>query len=268
MVTTEDIQEYIKKIPPTPEILYKTVAYVNTGDLVKAAKIAEEDLALKSYLKNLINKPIYGFRNEVSDLSQIFGILGVNAAKQSLYNYMLSILTPKKWVLFKMNQTLFYDLQADLSRRWHDILLHLKIDDKDIESSITLLPSSIIVCEALFKDHIENVRLLKNTKSLDYNTILKRLAGQDLFDISKHIAKTWNMPDTIGDIVQAASGIKESSDKKIETLGKWMHLLLFYELSKSQFIEAGLNDFIEFNVEFVTEIYEDFMQLMEMDVKQ
>ena len=106
--------------------------HVNEGDLVKAAKTASEDLALKAYLKNLVNKPIYGFKNEVNELPQIFGILGVNAAKQSLYNYMLSLLTPKKWVLFKMNQHLFYDLQADLSRKWHDILVKLNIDDKDI----------------------------------------------------------------------------------------------------------------------------------------
>lgn len=267
MVTTEDIKDYIKKIPPPPDILYKTVACVNSGDLVKAAKIAEQDLALKSYLKNLVNKPIYGFRNEVNEISQIFGILGVNAAKQSLYNYMLSLLSPKKWLLFKMNQTLFYDLQADLSRKWHDILVHLKIDDKDIESSITLLPSSIIVCEALFKDHIENVRLLKSTKDMDYNTILKRLAKLDLFDICKHIAKTWDLPDTIGDIVLAASGVKEQSDPKINLLGKWMHLLLFYELSQPNFVEAGLNNFIEFNVEYVSDIYEDFMQLMNMEVE-
>lgn len=268
MVTTEDIKDYIKKIPPTPEVLNKTVSCVNAGELVKAAKIAEEDLALKSYLKDLVNKPIYGFRNEVSDLSQIFGILGINAAKQSLYNYMLSLLSPKEWVLFKMNKVLFYDFQADLSRKWHDILIHLKIDDKDIESSITLLPSSIIVCEALFKNNIENVRLLKGAKNLDYNTILKRLTKLDLFDISKHIAKTWDMPERIGEVVQAASGVKPSNDPKINTLGKWMHLLLFYELSQPKFIEAGLNDFIEFNVEYVGDIYEDFMQLMNVGDQQ
>ncbi|WP_345992510.1 HDOD domain-containing protein [Sulfurimonas sp. HSL-1716] len=268
MVTTEDIQEYIKKIPPTPEILNKTFLCVNSGDLVKAAKIAEQDLALKAYLKNLVNKPIYGFRNEISDLSQIFGILGVNAAKQSLYNYMLSLLSPKTWVLFKMNQTLFYDFQADLSRKWHDILVYLKIDDKDIESSITLLPSSIIVCEALFKTNIDNVKLLKSAKNMDYNTILKRLTNLDLFDISRHISKSWNMPDKIGEIVQAASGVKPSNNRSINTLGKWMHLLLFYELSQPRFIEAGLNDFIEFNVEYASDIYEEFMQVVNMDVKQ
>ena len=264
MVTPEDIKEFIKKIPPTPDILNQTILYVNAGDLTKAAKIAQEDLALKAYLKDLVNKPIYGFQNEVNELPQIFGILGVNVAKQSLFNSMLTLLSPKKWVLFKMNQHLFYDLQADLSRHWHDILVHLTIDDKDIESAITLLPSSIIVCEALFKENIENVRLLKSAKNLDYNTILKRLTKLDLFDISKYIAKVWQMPEAIGTIVLASSGTKTLDDENLNKLAKWMHLLLFYELSKPQFIEAGLNDFLEFNIEYVTDIYEDFMKLMEV----
>jgi len=264
MVTPEDIKEYIKKIPPTPAILNQTIFHVNAGDLNKAARIAEEDLALKAYLKTLVNRPIYGFKNEITELPQIFSILGANAAKQSLYNYLLTLLSPNKWVLFKMNQHLFCDLQADLSRNWHNVLIHLGVDDKDIESAITLLPSSIIICEALFKDNIENVQLLRSAKNLDYNTILKRLTKLDLFDISKYISKVWQMPESVGTILLASSGIKPSMDADLNKLGKWMHLLLFYQLSKPQFIEAGLNDFVEFNTEYVMDIYEDFMQLMEV----
>lgn len=265
MVTAEDIKEYIKQIPPTPEILKQTLAFVNAGDLTKAAKTAQEDLALRAYLKDLVNKPIYGFKNEVSELPQIFGILGINGAKQSLYNYMLSLLSPKSWTLFTMNQHLFYDLQADLSNKWHDILVHLKIDDKDIESAITLLPSSVIICEALFKNNLKEVQLLHSSKNLDYNTILKRLTNLDLFDISKYIAKQWHLPDNVGLIVQAASGTRTVENAQIKILSKWMHLLLFYELSQTKFIEAGLNDFIEFNTEYVMDIYEDFTTLMELE---
>lgn len=263
MISAENIKEYIKKIPPTPDILKETILYVNAGELTKAAKIAQEDLALKTYLRDLVNKPIYGFKNEIQDISQIFSILGVNIAKQSLYNYMLSLLSPKKWVFFAMNQHLFYDLQANLSKRWHDILEYLKINDKDIESAISLLPASIIICEALFKENSEDVKLLRSAKNLDYNTILKRLTKLDLFDISKYIAKTWQMPDAVATIILSSSGTRTIADERLNNLGKWMHLLLFYELSKPQFVEAGLNDFIEFNVEYVMDIYEDFMHVME-----
>jgi HD-like signal output (HDOD) protein len=265
MVTTDTIKEYIKQIPPTPAILKQTLEYVNQGNLIKAAKCAEEDRALHVYLKTLVNKPIYGFRNEVSELSQIFGILGTSGAQQVLYNYMLTLLSPSKWELFKLNKVLFYDLQAQLNQRWKMILKVQNIDNKDIESAITLLPASIIICEALFKTHQEEVMLLRSVKEIDYNTILKRLCNMDLFDICTLIAKKWEMPQEIAQIIQCASGTKHSDDKQVETLGKWMHLLLFYEFSQGAFIEAGLNDFLEFHVEHVQDIYETFMKVMEIE---
>jgi HD-like signal output (HDOD) protein len=264
MITKDKIDEYINKIPPAPQALKKTLAFLNAGELIKASKVAQTDLALSAYLKELVNKPIYGFANEVTDVSQIFGILGVSGSQQTVYNYMITLLSPDKWVLFKLNSISFYELQAKLSKRWEHILEHLSIDDKDISSSIALLPASIIVSEALFNEKIDDVNLLRSAKHLDYNTILTRLCGVGIFDICEQISVKWEMPSEIAQIIQASSGLKPSEDEKINTLGKWMHLLLFYELSQPIFIEANLNDFIDFQVEYVGDIYEDFATLMEI----
>ena len=264
MITKDKIDAFIEKIPPAPQALKETLALLSIGELTKAAKVAETDLALKSYLKNLVNKPIYGFRNEVSDISQIFGILGVSSAQQSVYNYMITLLSPSRWLLFKLNEVSFNELQARLSKKWELVLEHLNIDDKDIDSAISLLPASIIVSEALFCEKIDEVRLLRNTKALDYNTILTRLCGIGLFDICEQVSKKWDMHEDIGKIIQASSGVKPSEDEKINLLGKWMHLLLFFELSQAMFVEADLNDFIDFQVDYVSDIYEEFATLMEV----
>ncbi|MDA7817651.1 HDOD domain-containing protein [Sulfurimonas sp.] len=264
MITKDVIDTFIDKIPPAPEALKKTISLLNAGELTQAAKVAESDLALKSYLKNIVNKPIYGFKNEVSDISQIFGILGLSESKKTVYNYMISLLSPSEWKLFQLNQKSFNELQAQLSKKWSIILDFLNINDKDIDSSISLLPSSIIVSDALFSNKIDDVKLLRSTKAIDYNTILNRLCGVDLFDICEKISIKWEMSDKVAHIIQASSGVKPAKDKDINLLGKWMHLLLFYELSKAQFVEAGLNDFIDFQVEYVSEIYEEFSTLMEV----
>ncbi|WP_455757778.1 HDOD domain-containing protein [Sulfurimonas sp.] len=264
LVTNEKIDSFIEKIPPAPKALKTTLMFLNSGELTKAAQIAETDLALKSYLKNIVNKPIYGFRNEVSEVSQIFGILGVSSSQQTVYNYMMTLLSPNEWVLFSLNATLFNELQAKLSRRWKMILDHLEIVDKEIESAITLLPASIIVSEALFCDKKADVDILRSVNNLDLNTIIKRLCGKDLFDICEKISDKWEMPDKISKIVQASSGFKPEKDEELNTLGKWMHLLLFYELSQPMFIDAKLNDFIDFNVDYVGDIYDEFTTLLEI----
>ena len=84
MITKDKIDEYINKIPPAPKALKETLALLNAGELIKASKVAQTDLALAAYLKELVNKPIYGFANEVTDVSQIFGILGVSGSQQTV----------------------------------------------------------------------------------------------------------------------------------------------------------------------------------------
>ena len=264
MITQDIISSYIDRIPPAPKALKVTLTLLNNAELVKAAQIAQTDLALSAYLKGLVNKPIYGFRNEVSDIAQIFGILGVSGSQQTVYNYMISLLSPKEWKLFKLNEHSFSNLQAELSTNWKKILSFLDIEDKDIESAITLLPASIIVSEALFSEKIDDINLLRSVNPIDLNTVLKRLTSLDLFDICEEISKKWEMPKKISEIVQASSGIKPSEDEDLNRLGKWMHLLLFFTLSQANNVEAELNDFIDFQIDYVEDIYNDFSTLMEI----
>ena len=265
MITKDKIDSYIEKIPPSSKVLKVTLTLLDAGELTKAAQIAKEDLALSTYLKNLVNKPIYGFKNQVDDISQIFGILGIAKSQQAVYNYMMSLLSPKDWSLFALNQTSFHNLQDILSINWQKILHHLQITDKEIQSAITLLPASIIVAEALFKDKKDDVALLRTASDIDLNTILLRLCQVDLFDICEMIAKKWGMNESIALLVHAASGMKPiNSNDKMNLLGRWMHLLLFHTLSQPQFINAELNDFIDFHIEYVDAIYEDFAQVMEI----
>lgn len=265
MITKDEILEYIDKIPPTSNILKECIALLNAGELTKAAKVAQEDRILSTYLKNVVNRPIYGFKNEVSDISQIFSIFGVGMSQQVVYNYMISLLSPNKWELFGLDKKSFYDLQANLSKKWELVLKHLGIKDKDFLLAITLLPSAIIVIEALFKTKKAEVILLKNSNSLDYNTILVRLTSLNLFDVCLLIAKKWGMSMESINVVDSSLNAKILNDKQVTMLGRWMHLLLFYELSTPKLIEAGLNDFLDFNVEFVSSVYDDFSKVMELN---
>lgn len=262
MVKKEEINDYINSIPPSPLTLKNALKCLGEGELSKAATVAADDPALKLYLQTLVNKPIYGFKNDIKDIGQIFGVLGLVQAEQIIYNYMISLLSPKKWELFTLTEKSFSDIQDTLSIHWKKILEHKGITDKTIYSSISLLPASIIVCEALFKSKKEEVNLLRSVKEIDYSTILQRLTKMSLFDLCDEIAKEWEMPEQISRIVLASSGKADEADEKIVELSKWMHLLFFYQLSQAICVEAGLNDFIEFNIDYVQDIYEEFSQLI------
>jgi len=262
VVTQEEIREYISSIPPSPKTLKQVLLDLNNGELAKAAHSAAQDPALKLYLQNIVNKPIYSFKNSISDINQIFSILGLTQAKQIVYNYMISLLAPKNWELFKLTNKSFSDLQDTLSLEWKKILEHKNINDKEIFAAISLLPASIIVCEALFKSKQDNINLLRASNDLDYNTILKRLSGMDLYDLCKEIAIAWEMPTKVYELIIASKGESQDLNEETKMLSQWMHLLFFYQLSQPLCVNAGLNDFIEFNIEYVEEIYEEFQDLM------
>ena len=79
--------------------------------------------------------------------------------------------------------------------------------------------------------------------------MLQRLCNLDLFDIFQQIAQIWEIPQSISDILQAASGLKASEDETINNLGKWMHLLLFYTLSQPKYIKQNLMIVLVFPIE-------------------
>ena len=143
VVTKEEIQTYIQSIPPAPSTLQNVLLQLNAGELSKAASVANDDPALKLYLQNVVNKPIFGFQNDLKNLGQIFGVLGLAQAEQLIYNYMISLLSPKKWELFVLNEKNFCEIQNTLSIFWKKILEHKDINDKTIYSSISLLSASI-----------------------------------------------------------------------------------------------------------------------------
>jgi HD-like signal output (HDOD) protein len=263
LIKVDNIDNFIDNIPPIADNLKLCLKLLKENNLADAAKSIESDKALSAYLLNIVNKPIYGFANEIKSVNQVFSILGIVKMKQLLMAYLVSILTPAKWKVFSMNNALFQDFQADLLANWNKILKDkYKIEeDEDLMVAATILSSTIIVCEELFKEHIETVELLQQRNVLDYNTILQRLTGMTIFDIAIRIGQKWDIKEKTANLLKATSGL-DGFDDDIDEYGKFLHLLLFSELSKPKFIEAQLNGFIEFQIEFVEIIYPDFMSII------
>lgn len=256
------IEKFIENIPAIPKNVQVCAKFLEEGDLNKAAKSALKDPAFSHYLVALVNKPIFGLRHEVKDIEQIFGILGIEKASQVVNAYYAKLILPKSWKVFGITNSDFQMLQASLIRNWNKILDHENQNSMPLASIISLLPASIIICEEIFEENIEEVRLLKLQKNMSYDEILYKMSGYKLFDIFILICRKWELSEASIKFVEYISK-KTEDNTNFSKLAKYIHLLMFFELSKPKYIEAGLNDFIEFDVEFVSEVYEDFMQIVE-----
>ncbi len=263
MVDSNKIEELLSSIPPLPKTLQMVIKALNSDDLTKAAKITQEDHALTFYLKKLVNKPYFGFGSQVENITQIYGALGVLRAKQVINSYMISLILPRSWVLFDLSKEGFEDLQISTIEAWEAILIKLEIKDWEISLSSTMLPASIIVCERLFGEYENELRILKEQRFITADKILKNRTGEGFFDIAIKIAKLWMMPQKSIDILESSS-IKESRErhkKEIVQISKYLHLLFFHITSKPKFIRAKLNDIIDLDIEFIEDVEDRFYEI-------
>ncbi len=260
MIKTK-IEKYIDSIPAIPQNVKECAKYLEEGDLNKAAKSALKDSAFSHYLVKLVNKPIFGLRHEVKDLSQIFGILGIEKAAQIVNAYYVKLILPSSWELFSITNSDFQALQTSLIYNWNRILNEENQNTIALASVISLLPASMIICEEIFKENAKEVELLKMQKDMSYDKILYKMSGYKLFDIFIMICKEWELSnDSIRFIEYISKKIEDET--MLSKLARYIHLLIFYEISKPVYIEAGFSDFIEFDIEFVQNIYEKFMQIV------
>lgn len=262
MLSEEMIQEYIKSIPPIPEVVKECIDAINEGDLVKAALIASEDRALMTFLHNIVNKPIFGFRTDVKDAKQIFGVLGLSKAKQIIFSYYVLLLVPKSWEVFDFNSLQFQDFQARLIQHWEKILNFLKIEDRELANSITIIPASLIVCEMLFRPINETVRLLLERKNMSYEAILEKMTGKTLFQIASLIAKDWGFSQKVRTLIDKLSKDDATLPQDERMVLEYMRLLLIFEMSRPVMMQSGLSQMFELELPEDENITERFYSLM------
>ncbi len=257
MLTNKTINNYISSIPAVPQVVKRCSKALEDGDMLIAADIASEDRALVAYLRGIVNKPIFGFRDEIKDIRQVFGILGIKRAKQLLYGYYVLLILPKKWEVFDFDSGKFQEFQARLIFNWGKIVKFLESDKDEIAVAISILPASFIVCEMLFRDINSTVKILRNIKGLSYETILYKMTDRTFFDILSVVAKKWDFSD---EIVELISKIGSSNKDDLELT--YLRLLLSYEMSRPMIIQSELNELFDLSVDFDEEVVNNFYELM------
>ena len=217
MLSKSDIDNYLDSIPPIPKTLKDTLFQLNRGDMKKAAEIATTDRAFVLYLSAIVNKPIFGFRDEIKNVHQIFGILGLSRARSIVSSYYMQIMLPKRWEVFDFTNREFQDLQANLIIGWGKILNFLGIKDAEIEQSIVLIPGAFIVCEMLFADIKDTISVLRTTKHIGYDEILYKMSGVKLFDVVLQISKKQGYAQTYEELLEKVFTVVNARNELVLT---------------------------------------------------
>ncbi len=260
MVTPQQIGEYLKSVPPLPEAIGSALKYLGEGDLAAAARAASADPALIHYLKQIVNSAAYGFKRELKDPMQIFSVLGIQRAKQLLYAYMVNSVAPEKWGYFTLDRDDFGSFQLSFLKRWERIVSTLNIDEKYM-SAAAIMSAGLIVADAIFADHASDVALIRESGDFDLDTILERVSRLRFEQLVAAIAEKWDVESDVIKLVSLAFGKEECEGEDMCEAARFLHLLLFYELSRPAMLNAGANSFISFNPEFSMPVLERFEEI-------
>lgn len=263
MLSKEDLNRYIASIPAIPSTLKECTLALEEGDLIKAANIAARDKALMLHFQNIVNKPIFGFRNELTDATQIFGALGMTRVKQILKSYYALLLAPKKWSVFQMNTKIFQELQTSFIIKWESILQSHNAENEELLGVAALIPASVAVCESIFKEDLEMITLIKEQKAISYEEILIKMSGFSFFDIVVAIAQKWEFSKELIGLIKLLSHPESLQDDKTSQMIRYLILLINYEVSRPIFIESGINDLFKVDANFSEEMVVNFYKIME-----
>ena len=263
MLSSTTINNYIDSIPPIPSVVRRCAEALENGDMVHAADIANEDRALLHYLQNIVNKPIFSFRDEIKNARQIFGILGISKAKQLIYGYYLLLILPRRWSVFDFTSSKFQDFQARLIYNWGKIVKFLGDEDSEIIPAISIIPASLIVSEMLFADINSTVKLLRETKQLSYETILRKMTDRTFFEISSMIAKKWDFSEEISELIEKIGDVNVGDFGENALEITYLRLLLIHEMSRPVMVQSGLNDLFELEPIFDDEITNNFYKIIQ-----
>ena len=256
IVSAQKVKRYLDRVPPMQETLRNCYFALGEGNLPLAARHAAADPALLYYLRQLTTRPLYGFPSEIKDPAQIFGILGLGGSRSAVENFLFSRLLPERFSVFEITPARFMAYQDEFLARWLQILRHLKADEMRYAALPPLLMGAIIVTDGIFGEERETVVALRGVEAIDFNTLLERFAGVSLFETVMQIARFWELPEP------ALALLRALGDRQDEPLARWLHLLLFYMLSKPEMVSAGLNDFLTFDPDYAQPVTEAFFEMV------
>jgi uncharacterized protein YneF (UPF0154 family) len=252
LITREEIEKYLKEIPPVPENIRKCLQYLKEGELRKAALEADKDLVLKKQIESIVNSAYFSLPNRVEDTVQLFSMIGLEMAKNLVYSYLVTLLEPKEWKIFSVN---FRDFQANYLSLFERYCIEEFGEEtyKKYAELGAVVPATVCVCDSLLGDKKEQCELILNATPMDYGTLLERMTGVRLFSLASEIAKIWSLNEEEIKILAMAE-CKKKCENEIAAL---LHFLFFYLTSKKQFLD--LNSLIEFNpdcIKFIPKTYE------------
>ncbi len=267
MIAKSEVISYIAQIPSSQQVIQQAIKLLDSNNLEQAGQLLQTAPAIVDYLQKMSRKGVLCIQEKDPCANTVIVFFGSKKTKAILYTYLISTILPKKWQLFDISNDQFFELSATLIHNWERILKTICPNDisKYIAAS-SLITSSIAICDSIFGAKRKELDSLMSISHIDFSKLLETLTGMSIFDVAKIVGEKLSFEQEAIDVIGYAATAKESTENpQAAKLGKFLHLLLFYSLSRQEYIKTGLNSFLNFNTDGVAGVFEQFSSIVETE---
>jgi hypothetical protein len=234
-------------------------------DISTAAKYANEDIVFSHFLRGMTKKSIYGFVNQINDIKQIFSTLGIGKSKAVIESYIIQKLFPENEYIFNMSRQEFTLFMDNLINIW-EVILNKKCKNsaKVYTSLASLVGATIIFIKSLFEEHKDEIKVINNFKRIDFNTILVRLTGISVMELSLIIAKELELNSNVTSVLKLLINNENSnySDEIIQ-VSKLFKLTMLYVMSIDKFVKHEVDKMFNIDKNFNQNEIEEFFMMVQ-----
>jgi HD-like signal output (HDOD) protein len=261
LIDLKDIKNYLSKVPPVPEDIKLCIKYLNDNDLKNASHSIKDNLILKKHIESIVNSAYFSLSKKVTDITQLFTLLGVETAKSIVLTHLVSLLQPKEFKIFKKLD--FNSFQADfLNTIKEGIILECgESIYKQYAESLAVIPATVCIIDDILSDKKEELELIMKNSVINYGDLFYRFTKMSLFTLSSKIASIWELDENIQNVIKKSECQNCEIEEEIKQLSATIHLLFFKVVSKPEFIE--LNSLINFNIEASQIAVKNFQRMID-----
>jgi len=192
----------IKTLPVFPEQVQKLQKMISDEDVAfsKVAEVIQSDVALTAELLRIVNSAQYMLPQKVSNITNAISLIGIKGLKALLYSYGTQNVLTRKYGRMEQIWQHAYQVASYAYHLAREILKRTELQDDAYIGGILHDMGKIIITQA-YPGLMEKINNHCMDKGINGNMIERLALGISHAKIGAEIARHWNFPDNVVDVI-------------------------------------------------------------------
>ena len=203
----------VKNLPTLPGIIAKLTRMAEDPDTTteQMGKVISKDHILAAKLLKLVNSAFYGFPQKISSLNSAIILLGFNVIKSL-------IISSSIFELMESQDVELWEHSLGCAVVCSVLAKRLDVSDPEEVSTAGLIHDiGKVAIKMELKQEFETLKQMVHDRQISMFDAEKELLGIDHAEVGGWLAKSWNLPPKLVELIACHHNPLEAKDEKLST---------------------------------------------------